>query len=489
MDDDSSSPLPDSSGHIRIVRAGAPLLAGAAMVCALLYAGLAGSQPHTGEASVSGWAALATILDPTIMMLIGVLVLMSAFFSASEVAFFSIHQVRLRAMGESSRLSERLVASMMTYPGRLLTTILVGNMIMNVLISVLLPRSVARIFGEAAGLPPSLSLPLTAIVCTGFLVFFGEITPKIIAVRISEAFARSVALPLRGLDIVLGPVCWILLRFTDLVFSVTRFNEIKAAPFITDEEFKSLLTRGEAEGVLEGEEGQMIQGILELGDARLREILVPRPDVISIALDATVREALELFREHEFSRMPVFDANLDHVTGMLVAKDLLPYATKGLFDERIARVIRRAHFVPETMSIAAFVKHAQRVKTHLAIVVDEYGGTEGIVTLEDALEEVVGEIRDESDDEETPYTRISANAFRVDGNLPLDELSELIGVQFEDEEHETIAGFLMAQTSKVLHTGDTIRYNRAGFLVEKMEGKRVSQLRVEVGPGAEDGDE
>lgn len=476
MDDDSSSspepyrPRPNLPSTIKT----AAFLLAALAVAAVTYA------QQASPAASAGSAAIFDVVSPGAIIAILLLTMMSGFFSASEVAFFGIHHVRVRSMQDSPNMAAQLVARMLEYPGRLLNTILVGNMIVNVLISVMLPARLIRTFETIAELPATASVLAAAIASTIFLVLFGEILPKIMVVRVGELYAMAVSVPLRAIDIILFPICRALLRFTDFLFHITRFNDIKAAPFITDQEFKSLLARGDTEGVLEAEEGQMIQGILELHDVKLREILVPRPDVVAIPADATVEEALTLIREQEFSRMPAFDGDLDHIVGILVAKDLLPLMIQGGMDMPIRSTLRQARFVPEIMSIQAFIKMAQRVKSHLAIVVDEYGGTEGIVTLEDAIEEVVGEIHDESEEASVPYSKLSGSAYHVDGNIPLDELSELIGVNIEDTEHETVAGFLMAQSNKVLEDGDAIVFNGAQFTVEEMDGKRVDRLRVDV---------
>ena len=455
------------------------------ILCAFLclVSGVAGAQPTADSILGGGDTSVAAIpifeiVSPLFALSVLALILLSGFFSASEVSFFSIHRLRLRGLAESGGRTGRLVSAMMERPGHLLTTILVGNMVVNVLISVLLPSRVQDILEIQLDLPGPAAYLVTVLICTAFLVYFGEITPKVFAVRVSEGFARTAAIPLKFVDWVLGPICWGLIRFTNFVFRITRFDDIQAAPFITDEEFKSLLTHSGEQGVIEEEEGQMIQGILEFRDALLREILVPRPDVVALNEDATVDEALELFREHEFSRMPVYRDDLDHITGMLFAKDLLPRIAKDEREIRVRKLARPAHFVPVTMTIHGFVKDAQRVRMHQAVVVDEFGGTEGIVTLEDAIEEVVGDIQEEDKGEKPLFQSLGDGAYRVDGSLPLDELSELIGIEIQDDEHETVAGFLMDQTNKVPEVGDEVRYLGAVFTVENVEGKRVASLRV-----------
>lgn len=473
----------DDAGPYRSTRKHALAVIVAAV---LLFALVGGNFPGSDEAGAAmngepaGRAAFTDYLPVPILITIAVLLGLSAFFSGSETAFFSIHRLRLRALSEEKNVTARLVTSMMQSPGRLLTTILVGNMIVNVLIAVLLGTRVQHYFEHTFGWSTALAYPVAVAVGTLILVTFGEISPKIVAVRTSETFARAAALPLRAADRLLAPVRNSLLRLTDLLFRVTRFHELRAAPFITDEELRAALFTGETRGAIEKGERQMIQGILDFTDTKLREVLTPRPDVIALPSTATVREALEAYREHEYSRMPVFEEDIDHIVGVIVMKDLLPVIAKGEGDRAVSEFLRPPLFVPETMTVPQFVRHAQQQRTHLGIVVDEYGGTVGIVTLEDAVEEVVGDIMDEDEQELPPYERIGDNEFRVEGGLPLDELNELLRIKLEDEEHETVAGFLMKMSDRILEPGDEIEHYGVRFTVERCDGKRVESVRIEL---------
>lgn len=410
----------------------------------------------------------------------------SAFFSGSETAFFSINRLQLRSLREENTVTGPLIAQMMDHPGRLLTTILIGNMIVNTLTGILLGTRVEDYL--QAVLPDvhrAVSYVIAVSVCTGLLVFFGEIAPKVFAVQAGERLARVVVFPLLVTDRLLSPVRDGLLGLTNLLFKVTRFHQLRAAPFITDEEFKSALTDGEAQGVIEEDERQMIQGILEFSDAQLREILIPRPDIVALPETATVGEALALYRVHHYTRMPVYRENLDKIVGLLVAKDLLPHISRGDTERNMHGLVRPAHFVPATMTVQQFVRDAQRHRTHLAIVVDEYGGTAGIVTLEDAMEQVVGDIMDEGELREPRYRKVSDTEYEVDGDLPLDDLNELLGIALHDQEHETVAGFVMHRSEKVLEPGDELEYEGVRFRVVSCDGKRASAVRVQVLPHQE----
>ncbi len=435
----------------------------------------AGAPPATAD-----WHE---VLTPTVLSLSVLFLLASAFFSGSEVAFYSLHRVRLRAMAESSSLLDRLAAGLMEHPGGLLTSILMSNCIVNVLLGVVLGARVERLFAEVL-LPssvahPVLSYAIAVALTTGVLVFFGEITPKLLVVRIGEGFVRYATLPIFLVHNALVPVRVGLIQFVGFIFRVTRFSDVRPAPFMTDDEFKALLSEGEASGIIEEDERQMIQGILEFGDVRVKDILVPRPDMVAVPDDISVEEALTVFREHEYSRIPVYHDDLDKIEGVLYAKDLLPHAVPAELGRPIRQFVRKPHFVPETMSVADFMKTAQRLRTHMAIAVDEFGGTEGLVTLHDALREVVGDI---GEDEEDDYvvTEVSEGVYRVEGGFPLDNLEETIGLHVENGEHTTVAGLIMEHTNKPLEVGDQVEYDGVVYRVEEMEDKRVEQVSIEV---------
>lgn len=445
-----------------------------------IYAAAAPFGSAGGETLPQSWHEY---LSPSVILVVAVLLAFSAFFSSCETAFLAIQKPQLRAMREDKKLSSRLVVGMLDNPGRLLTTILVGNMLVNTFIGVTLGTRIKDVFEFSLGVPAAASYLAAIVLTTGALLFFGEITPKVFAVRAQASWARVAVYPLLGADWLLAPLRKGLLRLTDVLFRVTRFHELRAAPYITDVELKLMLSNGEAKGAVEEEGREMIRRILEFHDVHLREIVVPRPDIVAVPEDATVAEGLELFHENEYSRMPVFREDLDHITGILFAKDLLPSVMREDLGRQIKTLVRPAHFVPETMSVQDFIKNVQRQRSHLAIVVDEYGGTEGLVTLHDAIEQIVGALRDET--EPPPYEQVGERIYRVKGSMSLEELTELTDIPVEDTEHNTVAGFLMDKTEKVLEAGDRIDYAGIQFTVEAVEGKRASLVRIELPERAE----
>ncbi len=442
-----------------------------------------------GVFALSAFAASvpADTFTPGILVVAFVLIACSAFFSASEFAFFSLHQVRLRGMRESTLMADRLAARLMDHPSNLLTTILMSNCVVNVLLGALLGARVEQSFQEHLPLPSWLSYALAVAACTGFLLILGEILPKVLVVHYSESFARAVAAPIFVIDRLLMPFRGSLLYGVGLLFRATRFSQVRPGPFMTDEEFMTVLSEGEATGVIEEDERHMIQGIMQFSDVTVKEVLVPRPDMVVLDAEATIGEALEVFRKHDFARIPVYHEDLDHIVGVLFAKDLLPKVIRVRLEDPIRPLLHKAHFVPETMSCADYLRSAQRLHSHIAIVVDEYGGTEGLVTLHDALREVVGEFVEVGEQEALLHEEIGKGVYRLDGRLPLDDLERLIGQPVEDEEHTTLAGFLMKQADKVPVRGDRIRHGNITFIIEEMKGKRVSRVRMQVPPDGQPG--
>jgi CBS domain containing-hemolysin-like protein len=434
------------------------------------------------EGSAAGKGAVGVWL-PSVVLL-GLL----AFFAASEVAFFSLHALQLRTMRESDNPASRLVGRLMDHPGDLLTSILMGSCAVNVLLGVVLGAHIEEVFHEAIPLPAAFSYAFAVLLTTAVVLLIGDVLPKVAVVYNAETFARAAAVPLFVIDRLLWPIRANLIRFVGFLFRVTRFSEVRPAPFMTNDEFLALLYEGEVSGAIEEEERNMIEGIMEFSDVMVNEVLVPRPDMVAIKADATVGDAMALVRAHDYSRLPVQQENLDHIVGVLCVKDLLPSVMAGDFDQPVARFMRPAHFVPETMTVSNFVKSAQRKRTHLAIVVDEYGGTEGLVTLQDALREVVGDIGEERDAEPAWHSVIREGVYRVKGGMPLSALEELIGRPVQDEEHTTVAGFLMNHSDRILARGDVVDQAGVTYVIEETKGRRVSRVRVEVKqPASEEG--
>ncbi len=433
-------------------------------------------------AVASGLSDSDAVLVTPLSMLIGVAIglAMSAFMSAAEVALFSIPPARLRAMHAEGGFAARLVAAAMVRPGRLLADILIAKTAANVAFCLLAPLLVHRILSAGYTWPPLSTYPAAGAAALFGIVVLGDVLPRVAAARRSESFALAAIVPINILSLALAPFRWTIHNLLVAAFSAAKQPDLQPAPFVLDGEFEAVFERVHPRSVIELDEGEMIRGVLSYGEVMLREILVPRPDIIGLSEDLPARDAIEFYRVNEYSRMPLYRENLDQVTGVLYAKDLLPLAARNELDKPVKSIARKPYYVPATMTVDQFIKECQQLRTHLAIVVDEFGGTEGIVTLEDAMEVVVGDIEDEGDDAPPTYEELGGRAYRIDGAMDLEQVGQLLGVPIEDGEHETLGGFVMAGVGKIPEAGDSIKHNGVVFTIERVEGKRIASIRARI---------
>lgn len=314
----------------------------------------------------------------------------SAFFSAAETAFTSLSRLKVSHLIERKIPGARMVKRLKDEPARLLSTILIGNNIVNIAASVLATQIVYNYFAARGGGSAGLIIGAATGIMTFFILVFGEITPKTTAIRQAERVALLFAYPLYLISILLTPVA-ILLTWISAPFVLLLGGHIpEQGPFITEEELKFMISAGEKEGVLEREEKEMISSIFEFGDTLVREVMTPRPDILAVDESESLLAAVDLIRDSGHSRIPVYENNIDNIIGILYAKDLL-----SARDGKLKDYMRSALFIPETKKVDELLHQMQANRTHVAIVVDEYGVTSGLVTMEDLIEEIVGEIHDE----------------------------------------------------------------------------------------------
>ncbi len=409
----------------------------------------------------------------------------SAFFSGSETALFSIPKFRLRKLKDHGDHVSQRIAGLLDNPNRLLVTLLTGNMFVNVLAAAILGVTMERFF-EDAGVSEFGAFALAAVVMTGLILLFGEIVPKIFALRDPERTAAAVVRPVEFFALILAPVGRLLLGISGLLLRITGAKRLKTDPFVTEEELETMVSIGAREGILQQEERKMIEGIMEFTDTTVKEVLVPRTDMKVLKKGARVSEALALIRETGFSRIPVFGETIDDIDGILYAKDLLPFIGNGDTPKRIDELLRDACFVPENKKVAELVNEFRRNRVHCAIVVDEHGGTVGLVTLEDLLEEVVGEIEDERDIEKPLIEKVGPEGIVIDAAAPLDELTDSIGLDLRDGEHESVGGFMLSLIGHLPSKGETVRRGRTTFVVDEVSDRRI--LKVRVIPGEKSSD-
>jgi putative hemolysin len=406
-----------------------------------------------------------------------ILFVLSAFFSSSETAFFSHTITDIERIKKKSEPSAKQVVKLLSTPQRLLISIVIGNTVVNIAAASLAALLTLQI-SDFYKIDETIAILTNVVVVTLIVLIFAEIVPKVAAVKNPYKLAQKFAYPLTFFYYIFSPVTTILNTLTHWLTHTLKL--VKNKSLLSEEELKTLVDYGEEKGTLEEEEKEMIHSIFEFGETSVKEIMIPRIDMICISSTAIIDELLSLIKEHLHSRMPVYRESVDNIIGVVYAKDLLPFMnTKKSHEISIEKLTRPAYFVPEQKKIDELLREFQSEKIHMAIVVDEYGGTSGLVTLEDIIEEIVGEIQDEYDIEIPLHRKISDNIFIVDGSMPLEEINEELHLNLPTEEGvETIGGFLFGLFGSVPKEKEIARYNGFEFIIEKIVERRIKQVRI-----------
>lgn len=451
-------------------------------------------DPDTPPLSVPLYLAQHTThisLEPTAvvveLVIFVLLLLASALFSGSEVALFSLDRSAREVLVERGDRSDLRVLTLLEHPRQLLVTILLLNTIVNVAAAILAAIMTAQV---AAGLALSsvLVVILEVIALSFVLLVVSEITPKLVATQHAMTYSRRASGVLLFLHRLLHPITHVLARSMNAIQGRLK---APAPQRISTDDLKAMVAIGEAHGTLEEEERNLITSIVEFGEVTVREIMVSRLDVVALPVSATLPEALTLIRESGHSRMPLYVEHLDNILGIVYAKDLLPYLPPNNGTPRIdwTRIARPPMFVPLGKKLDDLLTDFQAKKTHMAIVVDEYGGTAGLVTMEDVLEEIVGDIRDEHDEpEERLYQQLDADRYRIDARMNLDEIDDLLGLSVDADhfDFETLGGLIFHLTGDIPAVGQEIAYGPLRMHVETVENHRIGSVLVQVVPPLEE---
>jgi putative hemolysin len=437
------------------------------------------------------------------LLVIVVLTLLEGFFVAAEIALVSVRRSRIEQLVEEGNSGARRVRRLLDDPGRFLAVSQLGLTVIGFFASafaaVSLADSLAALIanlGVDRGTADTTALILVTVVLALFTIVFAELVPKTIALASAERFAITLAPPIEFLARVLGPVIALLTGITRLVTGRIGAR-VSAEAQISAEELRLIVERGGEQGVLEAEEEQMINAVIELGDRRLHEVMTPRIAIVALPATSSFDDAIDMFVDAGHSRIPVYETSVDDIVGILYAKDLLPFLKSGGDRPALRSLLRTPVFVPESMTIDDLLHEFQRRKVHIAIVLDEYGGTAGLLTIEDLLEEIVGEIQDEYDVEEPLLVKLSEDEARVDGRAAVDDLLDLFdleNLQLEDEdEYDTVGGLVYHRVGGVPSPGDEIHVDGLRLTVESTDGRRVGKVLVVREPAdrdqPKDGDE
>ena len=408
-----------------------------------------------------------------------ILLLFSAFFSGSEIALFSLNRTKIKELFKENLVLSGYLQNLLQFPRRLLVTILICNTIVNTAAAI---TSVSLVINNAdkIGISRDLALTLQIIIITILVVIFGELIPKVWAAKNPISFSKTIVLPLYWISVILFPVSELISEVIN--FFVKKFSIDKTKSAITHEDISNLavITR-KAGGIIRREEG-LIKGIVGFKSVEVQEVMTPRVDISAVSFDTKFEDILELITSSGHSRLPLYNKDLDDIVGLIYAKDLLSYIKDDKLRKEfsVKEIFRNAMFIPGTKLISVLMREFQEKKMHLAIVVDEYGGTLGVISLEDILEEIIGEIIDEYDKDEKPITRVDDNNYLVAGMLSIDELNELLDEDFESEDHayETIGGLILNVAGKIPIAGYSFELKSYLFKVVEIFDKRITKVRI-----------
>lgn len=425
----------------------------------------AGIDFHIPQFDAIAWLQLTVLV---------VMLILCGIASAAETAFTSISRIKLKNLVEEGDKKAAEIERLLSEPNKFLSTILIVNSVAVIIASSLatiLSLRFSSTYGEL----------LSSIVISLVVLIFCEITPKTAAVQNPLRWARTLIGPVKGTAWLLQPVVMTLGAITTFLVRLLGGQVKHNGPFVTEEELRLLVTVGEEEGVLEEDETDMIHSIFEFADTTVREVMVPRIDMVTLDSNATVTQAVDLALQGGFSRIPVYEESvgIDEIIGVLYTKDMLKQLREGHNTFPIRDLVRSAYFVPESKKLDDLLREIRQRRIHMVIVVDEYGSVAGLVTIEDLVEEIVGDIQDEYDHEEVLYEKVNDNEYVFDAKINIYEFSDMMDVKLEEGDYETLGGFVYEQLDKIPVASDIVTYKDLKFTVLATRGRRINKIRVE----------
>jgi len=411
-----------------------------------------------------------TPIQVTFLVIVIICILLSGYFSATETAFTAINKIRLRAKADDGDKGAKRVLRLADNYDRLLTTILIGNNVVNILASSLFTILLIALLPNEG-----LATTLSTVILTVVILIFGEITPKVLAKEFPEGFARFSAPFINALAWVLFPFTVLFGLWKKLLLKIFKHKEDNA---ITDDELKIMVDEAEQEGGINAQESDLIRSAIEFNDLEAKDILVPRVDVIAVDAKAPIADVDKIFMDTRYSRLPVYEGSIDNIVGILHEKDFIKQRNESKFT--LAKASKPVVFVVATTKISVVLKLMQKNKTHMAVVSGEFGDTLGIITMEDILEELVGEIWDEHDDVLADITELGDNAYKVLGSTSVNDLCDYFDLSSIDTESSTVGGWVIDMLGKVPTKGDELTYENLLIVITKTEARRIAELKITV---------
>lgn len=424
------------------------------------------------------------------IFLILILILVNGFFAASEIAVVTIRRIRIKQLVEEGKKNADILHKLRETPDKFLATIQIGVTLAGALASAIGGAAAVEVIKPVLKTVPvafisasseAIAIGIVVVCITYLSLVFGELIPKSIALSNPETIGLFTAPVIDRVSKMAGFFVRILTTSTNIL--LTPFGKKKAvSPFVTEEEIKAMISIGEEEGTLKEEEKEMLHKVFEFGDKVVTEAMVPRTEIVSISDDSTVGDALKLVLEEGYSRYPVVKENIDSVTGILYVKDIVKQMAQGKIQNYtpITEIVREAYYIPENKMVTELLDEMQKNKFQIAIVMDEYGGTAGLITLEDIIEEIVGGLQDEFEKmgAEKEVEVIDERTFIVSGTTGLDEINELVGAKLASEDFHTIGGFVFGLFRRLPKVGEQVKYHNLRFLILEMEDRKISKVKI-----------
>ena len=436
------------------------------------------------------YAPLQSGLLPLQLVVLFILLLLSAFFSSAETALTTVNKIKMRSLAEDGNKNAKLVLKLNDNPGKMLSAILIGNNIVNLTASSITTTIAYDLTVDITGPIAAYAVAIATGVITILILIFGEIVPKTAANIKADKLALLYAQPINLIMIVLTPVSFIINIMARIIMFIIRIDPNAKTDAITEDELLTIVDVGHEDGVIEEEEREMIYNVFSLGDAKAKDVMVPRVNVIFANVESTYSELIDLFREHKFTRIPVYEETTDNVIGTINMKDLLLY--DHIEDFQVRDFLREAYFTYEHKIVSELLVEMREASYNIAIVLDEYGETAGLITLEDILEEIVGEIHDEYDEHEEDdlLTRVNDFEYILEGSISLDDLDDRLELGLESEEYDSLGGFMIENLDHHPEVGDEFTTERGlRLVVESLDKNRIEKVHIYIPEGYYDKDE
>ncbi len=415
-------------------------------------------------------------MAPTDFVYLGIFafcVMLSAYFSASEIAFVSLQRYKLEALVQKKVKGAKLVAWLKDHPERFLSTVLLGNNLVNIAAASVGTALAVGLWGVQTG------VVVSTIVVTIFILVFGDVIPKTSASRHSEKVAFAVAPSIKLISWILTPFVAVLSWITS-GFGRIFGTRTPGSGLVSEEEIRAMINVGSRDGTVEKEEAQMLHNVFEFGDRPARELMVPRTEVVWLEKGTSIKQFFEIYQQHPYYRYPVFEDRRDNVIGILSSKDLLLKLSQAEceLEQTIDDIIRPAHYAPETKPINELLAEMREHNFHMAIIVDEYGGTSGVVTLTQLVEEIIGEMKDELSPLEKEFEIIDESTFLVAGGMRIEDINTEMQLSLPEGDYETAAGFVLKLMGRIPKVGDQYRFRDLKMVITQMNGKKIEEIKV-----------